>query len=93
MTTFKEVVEYYTGSIVSGSLLNQYNGEFPEKVLHHKLMKHSGNPRKSAIYIKSYMTDFGYPSERIIDKAKKLGIVYNKRGIGYPHKDGTYHYF
>lgn len=100
MSSFKKLVEEgYQGFMSSLMLTARYGEDLPlhVKVLLHKVDKHAtlGNSRSMAMYIAMFLKD--YPEEnlppRIVAackaaKLKKAGIM-----VGYPHNDGTYHWF
>jgi hypothetical protein len=76
-------------------------GDIPvsQQVLRYKVDKNleEGNIRSVAKYIALYMKEYGtvnFPKE-VKEVAIKLKLDYNKEKglVGYPHADGTYHYF
>ncbi len=104
MTTFRELVDAYQTSVTSSVILRasyvaQCGDEnFAAMVLLHKLDKHyaAGNARSVASYLADWYQDgdFGALPERAKEIAKSLKLRRSHDNhVGYPHADGTYHWF
>jgi len=99
--SFHEMVQNYGSRMMNVLHMTVQYGDIPveQKVLRYKVDKHlaEGNVREVAMYIALYLKEYGpvnFPKE-VGDIARSLKLDHNKeRGeVGYPHKDGTYHYF
>lgn len=96
---FRELVEGYAGSMANQVVLTARHGEdlpFEQRVLLHKLEKHRGDNRKVAQYIALFLRDYPGPLSRqvaVVAKAHELKLSEARRLVGYPHRDGTCHWF
>ena len=100
MSSFKELVDEYNSSVASTIILiSKYGEDIPMhgKVLLHKVEKHAAscNYRSMAMYVALFLED--YPIEDIpsgvVAACKAANLKRNVSQVGYPHKDGTYHWF
>jgi len=98
--SFGELVQHYMSHVPNVISMTAKYGEMPpaELVLYHKVDKHyqAEDVRSVAMYISLFKKEF--PSRKVPDgvkfKAVSMGITADAvNGIGYPHADGTYHYF
>jgi hypothetical protein len=100
--TFIELVNNYQNHPVNCILLTTKYGEemaFEAKVLLHKVEKHyNNNDARSvaqylALFFREYWGQTGVP-KAAAKIAMDMGIIYHAvNGVGYPHADGTFHYF
>ncbi len=96
---FKQLVQEYSAHVTNLVVMTAHYGDsvpIQDMVLLDKVEKHyrEGNIRDVAIYIAGYIE--GYTTslpERVRDIAHKLGLKRGPLGVGYPHSDGTYHWF
>jgi len=103
MSTLKSLISQYDNRISNKVVLTtKYTEEvgeenFSQMVLLHKLDKHFGNDnaRSCAIYIQMWLAEeLGKLPKRAIEIAQKLKLKTDgKVEVGYPHSEGTYHYF
>jgi len=102
VTTFKELVKAYTGSLMATILIHAKYGEttssIPVMVLLDKLEKHYAgkNARSAANYMAAFLKD--YPKEVLPPRVKEICsnltlLRTDHNAVGYPHTDGTYHWF
>lgn len=107
--TFRELCVRYRTSIASivriEAALPGEDRPWEQKVLMHKLLKRADEPRNAAKYIAAYLeafgreldadttSGFGLPPEAVA-LAGRLSLRWSAEyGVGYPHADGTYHFF
>lgn len=96
MKEFEELVNAYGDNLVSNILLkfrNQEGRPLHHAVLLHKLDKYKDNPRKLALYIASFLGSYRDLPTEAKDIARRSGLVKSEHGVGYPHVDGSYHWF
>jgi len=98
--SFAELVQHHMSHLMNViQMTAQYGEMLPEQlVLYHKVDKHyqAENPRSVAMYIAMFASEF--PNSEVPAgvkfKAKSMGLKADaKLGVGYPHADGTYHWF
>jgi hypothetical protein len=99
MESFSKLVSAYRGNLMANISLAMYGDTMPfhGKVLLHKVEKHyaTGNIRSMAIYVAMFLAEYyreDLPS-RVVDLCKTAGLKRKERKVGYPHADGTYHWF
>ena len=102
-STFDEVVKTYLSSMASCVMLQNENPDlfFPACVLMHKLGKYdrNGDARSIALYLHLFLNEaYGQIAENIPQQARELARKWNLKrtsdgSVGYPHPDGTYHWF
>jgi hypothetical protein len=100
MSSFKELVDGYNSSVASAIILtSKYGEDIPMhgKVLLHKVEKHAAlcNYRSMAMYVALFLADYSredIPSG-VVAACKAANLKRNGRQVGYPHADGTYHWF
>lgn len=99
-TSFKELVEVYSASATQCILFTAWYGDnIPlwSKVLLHKVEKHhkARDARSMAMYVALFLAE--YPREDVpsgvVTLCKAAGLQRKGRMVGYPHADGTYHWF
>jgi len=97
--TFKDIIAVFTSNLAIAAITASLpaGATFEQCVLHYKLqnLAVAGNLREMARIMASYILEFGATSH---DNTKAIlrasGLKYNHRyGVGYPHADGTNHYF
>ena len=100
MSTFKKVVIEYSNHLSNSTILRaRYSDEsenFAQMVLLSKLDKHQhkSDPRSLAVYLHKWLVeDLGKLPERAKDIARSWRLQTDGKAVGYPHKDGTYHWF
>ena len=99
MESFKKLVAAYRGNLMANIQLAVCGDTMPFhcRVLTQKVAKHAaaGNIRSMAIYMAMFLAE--YPREDVppgvVDLCKSAGLKRKGRKVGYPHADGTYHYF
>jgi hypothetical protein len=101
MTGFNELVDAYRNRLTNRVILDaKYPGLVLEcQVLNHKVSKHykNNNARSVAKYLALFFREhwgqIGVP-KATAEMAMDMGIVYHAvHGVGYPHSDGTHHFF
>lgn len=99
MESFSKLVAAYRGNLVANITLAVHGDAMPFhcKVLSKKIAKHAaaGNIRSMAIYMAMFLAEYpreDVPSE-VVDLCKSAGLKRKGRMVGYPHDDGTYHWF
>ena len=99
MESFSKLVAAYRGNLVANITLAVYGDTMPFhcRVLSQKVAKHAaaGNIRSMAAYMAMFLAE--YPREdvpsRVVTLCKAAGLQRKERKVGYPHADGTYHWF
>jgi hypothetical protein len=97
----KELIKDYSNSITTAALIRAqaapYTEDFSQAVLLYKLVKHRRdvNLRSMAKYLALWIhEDLGPLCDRAKELAREAELKYDKtHGVGYPHADGTYHWF
>ena len=99
MESFSKLVAASRGNLIANVLLAVHGDTMPfhGKVLLHKVEKHyaTGNIRSMAAYVAMFLAE--YPREdlpsKVVDLCKAVKLQRKGRKVGYPHADGTYHWF
>jgi hypothetical protein len=97
--TFTDIIAVFTSNLAITAITASLpaGATFEQCVLQYKLqnLAVAGNLREMARIMAAYITDFGataHDNTKVILRAS--GLKYNHRyGVGYPHADGTNHYF
>jgi hypothetical protein len=99
MESFKKLVSAYHGNLIANITLAMYGDVIPFhcRVLMHKVEKHYhlGNLRSMAMYVAMFLAEYpreDVPSE-VVTRCKGVKLQRKGRKVGYPHADGTYHWF
>ena len=99
MESFSKLVAASRGNLMANIILAVYGDVMPFhcKVLSSKIEKHYslGNIRSMAVYMAMFLAE--YPREdvpsRVVALCKAAKLQRKERKVGYPHADGTYHWF
>ena len=99
MESFKKLVLAHRDNLMANIKLAVYGDIMPLhcKVLLHKIEKHSRlcNSRSMAVYMAMFLAE--YPREdvpsRVVALCKAANLRRSGVRVGYPHADGTYHWF
>ena len=92
----KDYENNLTSSVTIRGQQSPYTEDFGQAVLLHKLDKHlkNQNLRSIAMYLAMWIReDLGPLSEKAQIIAKDNRLLYQNGKVGYPHEDGTYHWF
>lgn len=99
MESFKKLVAAYRGNLIANLSLAMRGDVMPFhcRVLTHKISKHFalGNIRSMAIYMAMFLAEYpreDVPSE-VVAACKAAKLLRKEKRVGYPHADGTYHWF
>lgn len=99
MESFKKLVSAYRSNLMANIHLAVYGDTMPFhcRVLSQKIEKHhaAGNIRSMAVYMAMFLAE--YPREdvppMVVTLCKAAGLQRKDRKVGYPHADGTHHWF
>jgi len=97
--TFKDIVAVFTSNLAITAIISGLptGATLEQCVLQYKMQKLAvaGNLREMARLMAKYISDFGQTAhENTKAILRASGLKYNhKFGVGYPHADGSNHYF
>ncbi len=98
--SLSSLIEDYSNNLTSSVTIrgqqSPYTDDFGQAVLLHKLDKHfaAGNLRSMAMYLAMWIReDLGPLSEKAKNIARDNDLRYVNGAVGYPHEDGTHHWF